>query len=82
MGARLARSLQLGAIAALTLALIAFAQRGSLAATVLFTVAAVRFLIVLILQRRLTDHAFDFDYLSIGEKRSKASKPKLRRPVL
>jgi hypothetical protein len=49
---RLARSLQLGAIAAFTLAVIALARGGSLAATVLFIVAAVGFLIVLILHRR------------------------------
>jgi hypothetical protein len=49
---RLARSLQLGAIAAFTLAVIALVRGKSLAATVLFIVAAVGFLIVLILQRR------------------------------
>ena len=48
---RLARSLQLGAIIALVIALIAPALGKSLAATVLFTVAAVGFLMVLILQR-------------------------------
>jgi hypothetical protein len=52
VGVRLARSLQLGAIAALTLALIALAVGESLPATVLFIVAAVGFSIVLILQRR------------------------------
>jgi hypothetical protein len=46
------RSLQLGAIAAFTLAIIAFALGESLASTVMFVVAAVGFLIVLILQRR------------------------------
>jgi hypothetical protein len=46
------RSLQLGAIAAFTLAIIAFARGQSLVATVMFAVAAVGFLIVLILQRR------------------------------
>jgi hypothetical protein len=52
VGMRLMRSIQLGAIAAFTLAVIAFARDESLAATVLFVVAAVGFLIVLILQRR------------------------------
>jgi hypothetical protein len=52
LGVRLARSLQLGAIAAFALAVIALARGESLAATVLFIVAAVGFLIVLILQRR------------------------------
>jgi hypothetical protein len=41
---RLMRSIQLGAIAAFTLAVIAFARGESLAATVLFVVAAVGFL--------------------------------------
>ncbi len=49
---RLARSLQLGAIAAFALAVIALALGRSLAATVLFMAAAVGFLMVLILQRR------------------------------
>ncbi len=49
---RLARSLQLGAIAAFALAVIALALGNSLAATVLFVVAAVGFLVVLILQSR------------------------------
>lgn len=49
---RLMRFLQLGAIAAFTLAVIALALGESLAATVMFVVAAVGFLIVLILQRR------------------------------
>ena len=49
---RFARSLQLAAIAAFTLAVIAFALGESLAATVLFAVAAVGFLGVLILRRR------------------------------
>jgi hypothetical protein len=52
VGVRLMRSLQLGSIAAFTLAVIALALRESLAATVMFVVAAVGFLIVLILQRR------------------------------
>jgi hypothetical protein len=52
LGVRLARSLQLGAIAAFALAVIALARGESLAATVLFIVAAVGFLIVLILHRR------------------------------
>ncbi len=52
LGVRLARSLQLGAIAAFALAVIALARGESLAATVMFIVAAVGFLIVLILQRR------------------------------
>jgi Flp pilus assembly protein TadB len=49
---RLARSLHLGAIAALTFAVLALASGKQLVATVLFIVAAVGFLIVLILQRR------------------------------
>jgi hypothetical protein len=44
VGVRLMRSIQLGAIAAFTLAVIAFARGESLAATVLFVVAAVGFL--------------------------------------
>ncbi len=52
VGVRLARSLQLGAIVAFALAVIALALGESLASTVLFVVAAVRFLVVLILQRR------------------------------
>ncbi|HEU4493339.1 MAG TPA: hypothetical protein VFR69_04075 [Rubrobacteraceae bacterium] len=46
------RSIQLGAIAAFAVAVIALALGKSLAATVMFAVAAVGFLIVLILQRR------------------------------
>ena len=49
---RLARSLQLGAIAAFALAVTALALGRSLAATVMFIVSAVGFLVVLILQRR------------------------------
>jgi hypothetical protein len=49
---RLARSLHLGAIAALTFAVLALALGKQLVATVLFIVAAVGFLVVLILQRR------------------------------
>lgn len=49
---RLARSLQLAAIAAFTLAVIALALGKSLAATALFMVAAVGFLATVILQRR------------------------------
>ena len=49
---RLVRSLQLGAIVAFTLAVIALALGRSLAATVMFVVAAVGFLVVLIVQRR------------------------------
>ena len=49
---RLARSLHLGAIAAVTLALVALAAGKILPATVLFIVAAVGFAIVFILQRR------------------------------
>jgi hypothetical protein len=45
---RRARSLQLGAIAAFALAVIALAMGESLAATVMFTIAAVGFLIVLV----------------------------------
>jgi hypothetical protein len=52
LGMRLARYLQLSAIAAFTLAVIALALGESLAATVMFIVAAVGFLMVLILQRR------------------------------
>jgi hypothetical protein len=52
VGVRLARSLQLGAIAAFTLAVIAFALGEIVAATVMFVVAAVGFLVVLILQSR------------------------------
>ena len=49
---RLARYVQLSAIAAFTLAVIALALGESLVATVLFMVAAVGFLTTLILQRR------------------------------
>ncbi len=49
---RLARSLHLGAIAALTLAILALALGEQLVATALFIVASVGFLIVLVLQRR------------------------------
>jgi hypothetical protein len=49
---RLVRSLQLGAIAAFTLAVIALALGRSVAATVMFIVAAVGFLVVIIVQRR------------------------------
>jgi redox-regulated HSP33 family molecular chaperone len=52
VGVRLARSLQLGAIAAFTLAVVAFALGETVAATVMFMVAAVGFLVVLVLQRR------------------------------
>jgi hypothetical protein len=52
VGVRLVRSLQLGAIAAFTLAVIALALGRSLASTVMFIVAAVGFLVVLIMQRR------------------------------
>ena len=52
VGVRLVRSLQLGAIVAFTLAVIALALGRSLASTVMFIVAAVGFLVVLILQRR------------------------------
>ena len=49
---RLARSLHLGAIAALALAVIAFALGESITATVMFSVAAVEFFLALVLQRR------------------------------
>ncbi len=49
---RLAHSLQLGAIASFTLAVIALALGESVVATVMFIVAAGGFLLVLILQRR------------------------------
>lgn len=49
---RATRSLHLAAIAAFILAVIALALGESLAATVLFVVAAVGFLATLILQRR------------------------------
>lgn len=52
VGVRLARSLQLSAIAAFTLAVIALALGKSLEATILFMVAAVGFLAALVLQRR------------------------------
>jgi hypothetical protein len=53
LAVRLARSLQLGAIAAFTLAVIALALGEFIVATVMFIVAAVGFLVVLIVQRRL-----------------------------
>jgi hypothetical protein len=46
------RSLQLGSIAAFSLAVIALALGKSLVSTTMFTVAAVGFLVVLVLQRR------------------------------
>ncbi len=49
---RLMRSLQLGSIAAFSLAVIALALGKSLVSTAMFTVAAVGFLVVLVLQRR------------------------------
>jgi hypothetical protein len=49
---RLARSLQLGAIAAFAVGIIALARGEMVGATVMFVVAAVGFLVVLILQRR------------------------------
>jgi hypothetical protein len=49
---RLMRSLQLGSIAAFSLAVIALALGNSLVSTAMFTVAAVGFLVVLVLQRR------------------------------
>jgi O-antigen ligase len=52
IGLRLMRSLQLGSIAAFTLAVIALALGESVASTAMFTVAAVGFLVVLVLQRR------------------------------
>ena len=52
VGVKLARSLQLSAIGAFALAVIALAAGESIASTVLFTIAAIGFLAALLLQRR------------------------------